>query len=474
MRISKATVELFTFLPDTIAARLNRTPIVRRLVRGAFWTLAGSLAGRALSIPVSILLARYMGPSHYGELGIINSSIDLFMVFAGFGLGLTANKHVAEFRTKDPDRAGRILALSSVTAVLTGTVFAALLFLLAPWLASHSLAAPQLTSSIRISSLLLLLSAINGAQRGALYGFEAFRTTAQIEVLVGLVNVPLLIAGYFAGGLNGVLCGMVGTRLLDCLIRWQVLRAQARRAGINIQYSQCTQELGVLWKFSLPALLAGSMVGPVNWLCNSMLARQPNGYRELGIYNATSAWYGALLFLPVALGGALLPVLSERIGLGDRQSGAKVLSAMMRLNLVIVVPGAIALALASPLIMQLYGPAYSHAGSTLVVVVFTAAICAILMPVGDVISASGKMWTGLVMNAGWATVFLGGTWLLADLGAFGIATARLTAYTLHAVWATVYAARIIGSSLRVRTAGATKSGCTSLDSVEPSKRNNKC
>lgn len=462
-RSTNRSMNLFSLLPEPIAARLDRTPVVRRLVRGAFWTLTGSLAMRALSIPVSILLARYMGPSHYGELGIINSSIDLFMIFAGFGLGLTANKHTAEYRTKDPDRAGRILALSTATAIATGAVFAIVLYVLAPWLAIHSLAAPQLSRSLRIGSLLLFLSAINGAQSGALYGFEAFKASAQIQTLVGLANLPLVIAGYFMGGLNGVLWGMVGTRLLDYLIRAYVLRSHARRAGIAIRYSQCSRELGILWRFSLPALLAGSMVGPINWLCNTMLVRQPDGYREMGTYNAASAWYGAMIFLPVALGGALLPLLSERMGHNDTHSSAKILSTMLRLNAIIVVPGAIVLSLASSYIMRMYGSAYSHAAPTLVVVVFTAAIYAILMPVGDVISASGKMWAGLAMNAGWAIVVLAATSLLVHWGALGLATARLTAYIVHAAWTAAYAARII-STQKLSPAKSAISFVTSIPS----------
>lgn len=434
---------LFALLPKSAAARLNRTPVVRRLARGAFWTLAGTLATRALTIPVSIILARSMGPSHYGELGIINSSVDLFTVFAGFGLGLTANKYIAEYRTKDPVRAGRIMVLSRATAVVTGLLCAIVLFFLAPWLASHTLAAPHLTSSLRIGCLILFFAALNGAQSGALYGFEAFKTTAQVQTLIGVLNVPLVIAGYFLAGLNGVLWSMVLTGIIGWAFRAYVLQVETRRAGVPIQYTHCMQELPILWQFSVPALLAGSMVAPVNWVCSTILVNRPNGYAEMGIYNAASQWYGALLFLPVALGSALLPLLSERLGDRDVKSSSKLLSVMLRLNAVIAFPGAVALSLASPYIMRMYGSAYSHAASTLVVVVFTAAALAVLMPVGDVISASGRMWTGLAMNTGWAVVAVTCTGLLAHWGSLGLATARLLAYIVHATWTFAFAYKII-------------------------------
>ena len=51
---------------------------------------------------------------------MIQSTVGMFGVFAGFGLGLTATKHVAEFRQSDPDRAGRIIGLSGLFAIGPG------------------------------------------------------------------------------------------------------------------------------------------------------------------------------------------------------------------------------------------------------------------------------------------------------------------------------------------------------------------
>ncbi len=84
-----------------------------------------------------------MGKAIYGELGIVRSTVAMFGAFAGLSLGLTATKHVAEFRLTDPLRAGRILALSGVVAFGSGAIVAIACFALAPWLAAHTLAAPS-------------------------------------------------------------------------------------------------------------------------------------------------------------------------------------------------------------------------------------------------------------------------------------------------------------------------------------------
>ena len=99
---------------------------------------------------------------------------------------MTATKYIAEFRHSDALRAGRIMALSGVVAVVTGTVGALTLVLLAPWLAENMLAAPHLVGELRIAALLLFLTALNEAQTGALSGLEAFRAIARFNILSGI------------------------------------------------------------------------------------------------------------------------------------------------------------------------------------------------------------------------------------------------------------------------------------------------
>src|SRR5436853_6781993 len=86
--------------------------IAARLARGIGWSVFAAAGSRAIALGCSIGLARILGREHYGELGVIQTTITTFQVFAAFGLGLTASKFMAELRHTDPSRAGRIAALS--------------------------------------------------------------------------------------------------------------------------------------------------------------------------------------------------------------------------------------------------------------------------------------------------------------------------------------------------------------------------
>lgn len=423
--------------------KLEASPLGYRLARGAFWSLAGAVVSRSLGLLASILVARMLGKVGFGELGIIQSSVGLFGTFAGFGLGLTATKYVAELRAKDPARAGRIIALSSLVSWATGGAMAVLLFVLAPWLATHTLAAPHLGGLLRLGSLLLLLGAVNGAQTGALAGFEAFKRIARINFTAGIAAFPLMVGGAWLRGLEGAVFGLVITQAVNCWLNFRGLRAEVHCAAMPFVFAGASREWSVLWRFSLPALAGNLLVGPVYWLCNAMLVNRPNGYAQMGLFNAANQWFSALLFLPGVLGQAALPVLSERLGENDGLRAGKVLGFYIKLNAAAVTPLMFLGCLASPLIMSSYGPGFTEGWPILVIVLTTAALLAVQTPVGQVIAASGRMWMGTAMNFGWAACFVVLAWCLLRWGALGLAAARLGAYLAHAIWTFAFAAYVL-------------------------------
>ena len=423
--------------------RLEDSDVGLRLARGVFWSITGSVISRGLMLCATVLVARMLGKTGYGELGMIQSTVGMLGVFAGFGLGVTATKYVSEFCRSDPERAGRIIGLSGLFALGTGGIMALGLFIFAPWLAEHTINAPHLTGVLRVGALLLFVNALNGAQTGALAGFEAFQTIARVNLIIGLISFPVLVFGAYFGGLVGVVWALAINLCFNWLLNHLALRKEARRYGIPFSLRDCGREWSVLWKFSLPAVLAGSMVGPVNWVCSAILVNRHDGYEEMGIFNAANQWYALLLFLPGIFGSVVLPILSDQWGQNNTRRSVKTMILAIKINLLTVIPLVLVASLVSPYIMSLYGEAFVEGWPTLVVVLITAGLLAIQEPVGQIIAASGKMWIGFAMNTGWGLVVITSTLLLVDYGALGLAIARMLSYIVHAVWTFSYAIWLI-------------------------------
>ncbi len=414
--------------------RIESSTIGYRLTKGVFWSMAGAVISRALMLAASVIVARMLGKTVFGELGMMRSTVDMFGVIAGFGLGLTATKYVAEFRERNPERAGRIIGLSSLFAIGTGGLMALGLFIFAPILAERTINASHLSGVLRISSLVLFISALNGAQTGALAGFEAFKTIAYVNLFVGLISFPILVGGAYFGGLAGSVWALAINLGVNWLLNHLALRKEARRYKIPFTLRNCSKECSILWKFSLPAVLSGLLAGPVSWVCSALLVNKPEGYDEMGIFNAANQWFNLILFLPGLLGSVVLPVLSERLGQKDIKQSMKTMVFAMKANLVIVLPLVLLGSIISPYIMSLYGEDFRSGWPTLVIVLLTSGLLAGQTPVGQIIAASGKMWIGFAMNLGWALTFIVATLLLLDFGSLGLATARAIGYVVHATW----------------------------------------
>lgn len=421
-------------------ARLEASPLGMRLVSGTFWSVAGAVVSRGLMLMASILVARILGQEVYGEYGMIRSTVNMFVIFAGFGLGVTATKHVAEFRRSDPERAGRIIALSGTFALGTSVVVATAVLFCAPWLAAETINAPHLAPLLRIGAFILLVNGLNGAQTGALSGFEAFRTIAKVNLWVGLASFPLLVSGAYLGGLEGTVWALLFTMVFHWLLNHLALRTLTREQGVLWTLRDCLQEWPILWNFSLPGALAGFMVAPVLWACNALLVNQPGGYAQMGIFGAAEQWRAAILFVPGMIAGISLPMLSSLHGRNDAVRYRKLLKYNVIINTGASAGIAIPIALLAPWIMRSYGEDFAEGYWVLICLAVSAVLVAVNGVVGRAIASRGKMWIGLAFNMLWAVSMLGLSYWFVNLGfgALGLAGAYLLAYILHSSWQSAY------------------------------------
>jgi O-antigen/teichoic acid export membrane protein len=430
-----------------------------RFARGAVWSLVGGVISQGSNLAASIITARLLGREQFGEYGMVQSTVGMLGIFAGLGLGVTATKYVAELRTRDPERAGRIIALSSIVALMSGGLLAVALVLFAPILAARTLNAPTLAPVLRIASVLLFLNALNGAQTGALSGFEVFRTIAKINLARGVITFPITVALVLLWQLPGAIWAAAVSAALTCLFSQLCLRRHCATVGIRPRLSSAWREGRVLWTFSTPAFLSAALAGPVTWAANTMLVNQPGGYAEMGVFSAASQWRAALLFLPGLVGQVATPMLASLQDAGGGRLARKVLLGSVLMNAICTLPVVLVLLPFSGWVMSLYGPAFSGRGPVLAILLLSAALLAVQTPVGNLIAAFGRMWAGFGMNAGWAACLLVVTHVLLGLGwgAQALASAYFAAYLAHALWTFSFAAAVL-RRIQTSPAGATAEG----------------
>lgn len=400
-----------------------------RLAVGAFWSLAGALISRGFVLAATVVCARFLGREGFGALGMIQSTAGMFGILAGLGLGITATKYVSELRRLDPQRTGRILALSAAAAFVSGTVITLAMIFLAPYLARQVLAAPQLAGPLAIGSGLVFFGALNGAQTGALAGFESFATIARVNVVSGLLSFPLIVAGVWRGGLRGALWGSVAALAVTWVFNHRALRKECAKAGIRCEFRGCSRELNILHRFSLPAFLGSIAVVSAIWLCNALLARRPQGYAELGLYAAADKWRVLIVFVPTYVFATVVPVLSNLHGEGDGAGFQKVFRANLQFNGSLALVAALLIAMFAGPIMGIYGNAF-HGGRVVLMVLACSAIAEVCNAMlGQPLVAAHRMWWKFGFDLLFVVLLVGLAWvLIPKRGALGLAAAYATAY----------------------------------------------
>lgn len=401
------------------------------LIYGIFWNFICALASQGFPLIAVIITARLLGKFNYGQLGMINSTVIMFSTFAGLGLGITATKFIAELYHKHPERTGCIMGLTNLFGILSGTIMCITLFIMAPWLASNALNEPNLIPILRIASLLLIFNTIAGVQSGSIAGFGAFRSLARIAMIQGIISASLTVIGVYFFGLLGAVIAMVINSIINIILYKLEINNLVKKFKIKIDYARSWGEKDVLWKLSIPSMLSNVMVGPIVWISYTIIINTAGGYDQLGLFNAANQWRVALSFLPMVIGGVLLPMVSANLN-----KECNMLEAINVLAGWIIVT-AIALPLISfpEIIAFFYGRDYFSIMflQSLALMMLVSCILSYKEGIGRMLVAKNLMWWGFLSNLIWGILFLGLVIILKNLGSLGLAISYIVSYSLNSL-----------------------------------------
>lgn len=419
-----------------------------RLAHSASWALVGAVVGRGISMLSYIWVARLLTQAVYGEFGILRSTINMFTVFAGMGLGATASKYIAQYRNTDATKAGDIYTLSNILIFFIAAVFSALLFFFSSYIANYSLHAPDLSDEIKIGAIVLFFITVNSVQNGALAGFEDFKSIAVNTFVSCCIQATLLIAGCYWKGIYGMLIGW-GVGCFSCyLLNRRSIRIQLIKYKISTAVHHIRKtDLMVLWRFSLPALLASIMVGPVLWWTKTFLVSHSN-YEEMAIFDVAEQWYTMVLFVPSTLAQIILPMLTNVLEEGSPRQYLKLIKFNLSINILISLILSVLMVLIGPYVMGIYGKGFvdTHTLTLMMAATVASSACNV---VGQVIASRDKMWHGFGFNFVWAVWIILFTFLFVgyyDMGAKGLALAIFLGYLSHFILQAIYIKKTINAS----------------------------
>ncbi|TAM48834.1 MAG: hypothetical protein EPN57_26755 [Paraburkholderia sp.] len=410
---------------------LARSAPLAKLGRNAGWSIGGALAGRVAALVSAVLLARLLGPVRYGEYVLVLTTITSVASLSTSGLGVAASKYLGEYHGALLPRRDAGIVMVSIGALSYAALAGSILAMAAPSLAARHFHHPGLRDPLELGALAVAPAIVQGVVQGALYGLERFRTNALIATGSGLslaCTVPL--CGW-AGGVTGALGAMIAvTSAWACYGGWALRGSMGGR--VSLRTTSLAKEARCFAAASTPIVLSALAMAPVNWLALSVLARTPAGLTQVGQFNAAYQWYIGLTFIPAVIAGTVLPALSRMRASGDGRGFALLTRHSIAANTVVAFASALGVWFVAQRLMALYGPAYRDAASLLRWLAVAAAANGLNAAIGQVMTASNRLWFGLLVNLMWSAIYLSwANWQVPRVGALGLAQGLVVAYAVH-------------------------------------------
>ena len=196
----------------------------KKTIWGLIWKYAEQLLAQLVSTVVSIILARILEPSHYGEIALVNVFITICNVFVITGLGESL------IQKKDADE----LDFSTIfyANVFLSVLLYAILFFTAPLISGfYGDSYPNLTLLVRVMGLRLIVAAVNSVQNAKISREMSFKkyfwATLIGTVTSAVVGIVMALKGYGVWALVAqyLTNTVIDTILLYFIDGWRPIRA---------------------------------------------------------------------------------------------------------------------------------------------------------------------------------------------------------------------------------------------------------
>lgn len=421
-------------------AHIARHIPVNRVFSGLLWTGIGNSVSAVSAFITGLCLAKVMGAEKYGQFSVIQSALGMFILFTGPSLGAMSTKYVAELGTSNPRRAAAIVKLSTLSATGLSIVVALLMILFSSYFSVSLLKTPELKIDFMISAVTLLFSGVNGVQMGALYGFEAFREVAFINVVRGLLTLALVSFGGYYYGVHGAILGMGMATMALCLQgAYYISGYNSLKKFASPTYNEIFREKSLLFAFSLPNWIYSIVASGVNLVTYILVSRSFDGFKEMGVFNAANQFFLVLNFVPAILAQVSFPILSSTAATSDYSKMRKGYYVNLISTLSIILVFIVILMPIFKILMSNLGEDFYGKNLILLMTLGTTLFYAASNVMWQVMLILGRAWATVAFVILYAVLYVGVFYSNMSVGgAYSLATGRLVAYSVYAVIAFVY------------------------------------
>ena len=223
-------------MEDKKEIKENNTNIISSFI----WRFLERCGAQGVTLIVSIVLARLLDPKVYGTVALVTIFTTIMQIFVDSGMGSSL------IQKKDADD----LDFSSVFYfnVCMCSVLYMIMFFAAPFIASFY-KMPELTSVIRVLSLILVISGVKNVQQAYVSRHLMFKKFFFGTIGAAIVGILMAYLGY---GVWALVAQMLFNAIVDTIILWITVKWRPKKM---FSFSRLKGLFSFGWKLLVSALL---------------------------------------------------------------------------------------------------------------------------------------------------------------------------------------------------------------------------
>jgi len=393
----------------------------KKIVTASSVNVIGNMLYLGLGVLVNGILGRLYGP---GGLGLYTSFllfVNLYSTLAVFGMPMALSKTVAEYERQGAKFIGQILTSALMFTGLTSLVVGGISYFVTPLLAQ--LLGIETIPKFMAIGMFLSLTSWGGCQ--IIWSF--YQGTLQFTKSTMVHLLPLMVVSFILlVNLTGKSVSILEMVVLGYVVSGIISLSLVVRDGFLISEFSLPKLLSIL-KLSFPLLIISYAVFVSTW-ADKAISGVLFGVEQIGLITSVMVFIQAARMLPRAISEVLIPVYSKLSANGQPplrslfESNVKVMSLLMSLFVFSLY------ILAEPLIILVYGSAFTAAVPLLQILSFALLAVGFSSSTTGLLTGTGRTITemALVIAEVVAQLFL--LFLLGSVfGVIGVALANTIA-----------------------------------------------
>jgi O-antigen/teichoic acid export membrane protein len=399
------------------------------MARGAGINLLGTLAALALGFLFTLVVTHLVSASAIGLVALGTTVVGFAVIPSLFGLDTGIVRFVARAAAAGDERSARGSLQAGFAVVFVASIlFAAAIWLLAPWIAESFFGKPDAVVILRIVSLSLPAQALARATMAAVQGLGVMRYSAWLGILRRVVEfaavLPLIAVGLEASAL--AVAAVVSAWVSFVVSLFFLVRVHPHA----LVPARGAWPWFRLLNFSGPQVLSGLLFSAILWT-NVLLLGRFRSAAEVGIYAVLGSLLLPAAVVSTAVGQMFAPRISVAEARGDMTTLAQMLKRVTHWNTAVSLPVFLALAVLSTAVLGIFGDVYTAGATALAILAAGQLFNTAAGPLGQVLVMSGRQYLSMTNNAAVAGLnLMGGLFLIPRYGMTGAACATAASLTL--------------------------------------------